>query len=138
MDRGAAFSTGGYQQINRCHNAAERAEAILIRAHHSPELVWWGCERGLKDLAFPSVDFYRDFRFPSILLEPFVLHCLAKDPRLLSGELDPLFRMPTIELTMDLTPHKDQYIVPEELGVRSSVTNFWYIPVYPGMTAKRP
>lgn len=123
-----------YQKINRCHNAAEEAEAIYIRGSRSPEFVWWGCEDGLKDLAFPSVDFYRDFSTVDIA-RPFILHYLATDPRLLSGDLESLFPMPTIELTMDMTPYWDQHIVPEEWEY-DHPSQFWYVPVYPGITAK--
>lgn len=105
-----------------------------MRGRFSPEFFWWGCEDGLIDLAFPAVDFYRDFSAVEIA-RPFILHCLATDPRLLSGELASLFGIPTIELTMDMAPYREHHIVPEEWEY-DHPSQLWYIPVYPGMTAK--
>jgi hypothetical protein len=123
-----------YLKVSSFRDAAQEAEAIYIRGHKSPELKWWEREEGLKELAFPSDDFYRDFSTVD-MARPFILRCFATDPRLLSDALAPLFPMPTIELTMDMTPYWEQHIIPEEWEYDHR-DQLWYIPVYPGMTAK--
>lgn len=95
---------------------------------------WWMIENDLSRFAFPLCDFYRE-PGDDAMTRSFIRACLKTDPRTLLGDLDSLFPVPGIELTMDMRPYWEQGIEPEEWEY-DHPAQFWYIPVYPGITAK--
>jgi hypothetical protein len=93
---------------------------------HWDYYIWW-----LEFHYFNAEDFYVVGRQPA---RAFLQEALLRDPRLLIGDTERLFDLPTLELTIDRSEYDALGLEPEEWELLNPDQR-WFIPVYPGMTA---
>ncbi len=96
---------------------------------------WSRYSNSVLKFAFPRPDFYRTAPPSHTRGRAFINACLTADPRLLIGKVGEFFPPDSLELIMDKTEYDEYGIVPEDWELNHPQQH-WYIPVYPGMTAK--
>jgi len=96
---------------------------------------WYYYVHEITKIAFPRVNFYRTAPPSRTRGMAFIRACLTCDPRLLIGRVEEFFPLEGLELTLDDSEYREIGITPEEWEL-DHPSQTWYIPVYPGMTAK--
>lgn len=96
---------------------------------------WDLSARNITQLAFPRIDFYSTAPPSRTRGMAFIRACMTGDPRQLIGRVEKYFPLERLELTMDLSGYQEYGIEPEEWEY-DHPAQAWYVPVYPGMTAK--